>query len=73
MRVIFVSIPFASSTVTAPSLPTMSMASAMILPISGSLPAATVATYSMSCLPETGFADFSRSFCTASTARAMPR
>ena len=56
-----------SSTVITPSLPTFSMASARILPISGSLFAEIVATWVISSLPLTARLDF----FTASTAMAV--
>ncbi len=62
-----VSRPLPSSTVITPSLPTLSNASAMILPISGSLFAEIVATDWMSAFPPTGLLCFSMSATTVST------
>src|SRR3954471_11108432 len=56
-----------------PSLPTVSNASAMILPTSRSLLAEMVATFSMSALPLIGLDCFLRLPTTASTASRMPR
>jgi len=62
-----------SSTVMTPSLPTLSMASAMMRPISSSLLAAMLATFSRSFLLLTGM-DIFLSFSTmSSTAFSMPR
>src|SRR6478752_1585226 len=68
-----VSIPLASSTVTTPSLPTFSMASAMRLPTVASLLAAMVATCAISFLSFVDFDIFWSSWTTFSTARSMPR
>jgi len=65
--------PLASSTVIVPSLPTLSIASAMVLPISASQLAETVATCSISLLSETGL-EISLSLVTmASEALRIPR
>src|SRR5512133_3373216 len=58
-----VSRPLASSTVMTPSLPTLAMASAMILPISSSPLAEMVPTWAMA-LPSTGFLISSMAFTT---------
>src|SRR6185312_6276479 len=64
-----VSVVFASSTVMTPSSPTLSMASAIIVPMSGSLCAEMVATCSFSLRLATG-----RDSCLSSaTARRVPR
>src|SRR5690242_10224419 len=68
-----VSIERASSTVIVPSLPTLSMHSAMILPISTSPLAEIVATCSISLLSLTGLDSFFSSATTVSTAFSMPR
>src|SRR6266511_3682393 len=68
-----VSIDFASSTVIVPSLPTLSMASAMISPIVRSQLAETVATCAISVRSLTFFEIFDNSATTASTALLMPR
>ena len=68
-----VSIPLASSTVTTPSLPTFSIASAMRLPTVASLLAAIVATWAISFLSLVDFDIFWSSWTTCSTARSMPR
>src|SRR4029077_1476608 len=68
-----VSIPLASSTVTTPSLPTFSIASAMRLPTVASLLAAMVATCAISFLSLVDFDIFWSSRTTFSTARSMPR
>src|SRR5580765_3643139 len=68
-----VSIERASSTVIVPSLPTLSMHSAMILPISVSPLAEIVATCSISLLSLTGLDSFFSSATTVSTAFSMPR
>src|SRR5213078_1376666 len=69
-----VSRPFASSTVITPSLPTFSIASAISLPISGSLFAEIAPTCAMSfLLPDVGTEIFLSSSTTVSTARSMPR
>jgi hypothetical protein len=62
-----VSIVLASSTVTTPSLPTFSMASAMILPMGSSLLAEMVPTWA-TIWPLTGFDIFLSSAVTTSTA-----
>ncbi len=62
----------ASSTVMTPSLPTFSMASAMILPMVSSLLAEMVPTCAIM-LPLTGFDIFLSSAMMASTAFSMPR
>ena len=68
-----VSIVLASSTVMTPSLPTLSIASAMMLPITLSPFAATVATFSRSFFPLTGM-DAALSLATmSSTAFSIPR
>ena len=56
-----------------PSLPTFSMASAMILPMTGSLLAEMVATFWMSGLPFTGLLSLAIEPTAASTACRMPR
>ncbi len=62
-----------SSTVITPSLPTFSIASAMIRPISGSLFAEMVPTCAISAESRVGL-DMLRSWSTtASTARSSPR
>src|SRR2546426_803238 len=68
-----VSRPFASSTVITPSLPTFSIASAMILPISGSLFAEIVPTWAISFRPLLGAETRFNSSTTNSTALSMPR
>src|SRR4030095_9806777 len=68
-----VSIPLASSTVTTPSLPTLSMASAMRLPMAGALCAAIVATWAISFLSFVDFDIFWSSLTTCSTACSIPR
>jgi len=68
-----VSIPLASSTVIVPSLPTFSIASAMISPIVESLLAEMVATWEISLRSLTDLESFTRSFFTLSTALSMPR
>src|SRR6516162_2527741 len=68
-----VSIERASSTVIVPSLPTLSMHSAMILPISVSPFAEIVATCSISLLSFTSLLSFLSSPTTDSTALSMPR
>ena len=55
-----------------PSLPTLSIASAMILPISVSLFAEIVPTWAMS-LPSTGFDILSSASTAARTPASMPR
>ena len=67
-----VSIVLASSTVMTPSLPTFSIASAMILPIAASLLAEMVPTCAI-ILPVTGFDWLFSPSMTFSTARSMPR
>ena len=62
----------ASSTVITPSLPTLSIASAMILPIVSSLLAEMVPTWA-TMLPPTSFFIFLSSAVIASTAFSMPR
>ena len=62
-----------SSTVMTPSLPTRSIASAIILPISRSLWLATLPTCSMAVRPLTGIFDLSSSATMRSTALSMPR
>ncbi len=62
----------ASSTVITPSLPTFSMASAMMPPIVSSLLAEMVPTWAI-ILPLTGLLSFLSSSVTAATARSMPR
>src|SRR5437762_1883946 len=68
-----VSMGRASSTVIVPSLPTFSMHSAMILPISVSPFAEMVATCSISLLSLTGLDSFTSSATTVSTAFSIPR
>ena len=63
----------ASSTVMVPSLPTLSIASAMMSPISSSQLADTVATCLISSLDFTFLAALSRATTAASTAFWMPR
>ena len=67
-----VSSVLASSTVITPSLPTLSIASAMILPMVSSLFAEIVPTWAIM-WPLTGFDRVLRSPMIASTARSMPR
>src|SRR5256712_828075 len=67
-----VSMPLLSSTVITPSLPTLSMASAMRLPIVGSL-AEMLATDWMASLVSTGLATLWISSTATATARSMPR
>ena len=62
----------ASSTVMTPSLPTFSMASAMMLPMVSSLLAEMVPTWAI-ILPLTGLLSFFSSSVTAATAFSMPR
>jgi hypothetical protein len=64
---------FASSTVITPSLPTFSIASAMILPIVGSLFALIVPTCAISFGSLVCFAISARRFTIASTPASMPR
>src|SRR5713101_5025476 len=66
-----VSMLLASSTVITPSLPTLSIASAMIRPIATSLFAEIVPTWA-TMLPLTGFAIFFNSAVSASTAFSIP-
>ena len=68
-----VSMVFASSTVMVPSLPTLSMALAMILPISESPLAEMVATCATCSLSLTSFLMVSSLATMASTALSMPR
>src|SRR5437867_3697809 len=70
---LLVSMVLPSSTVMTPSLPTRSMASAMMRPISLSLLAATVATFSMSFFDLTGMLCFLSFSMMSSTALSMPR
>ncbi len=63
----------ASSTVMVPSLPTLSMASAMMLPIVSSQLAETVATWRISSRSETFLEMRASSATAASTALSMPR
>jgi hypothetical protein len=63
----------ASSTVITPSLPTLSMALASILPISGSPLAEIVPTWAISSFEEIFFECALRSSTAFSTARSMPR
>ena len=63
---------FDSSTVTTPSLPTLSMASAITSPMAGS-PAEMVATCAISDLSSTSFACFLIDSTAAFTACSMPR
>ena len=67
-----VSIDLASSTVMTPSLPTFSIASAMILPMVSSLLAEIVPTWAIAA-PLTGLACFFSSATITSTAFSMPR
>ena len=62
-----------SSTVITPSLPTLSMASAMVRPISGSPLAEMVPICAISTLEATFLAFFLSSATMAFTARSMPR
>ena len=66
-----VSIDFDSSTVITPSLPTFSIASAMIVPIVASLLAEIVPTWAI-ILPLTGLLSFLSSSVTTATAFSMP-
>src|SRR5215204_6340778 len=68
-----VSRPFASSIVMTPSLPTLSIAVAIISPISRSSLAEMVPTCAISALVETFLETFLISLTTASTAMSMPR
>ncbi len=63
---------FDSSTVMTPSLPTFSMASAMMVPIVSSLLAEMVPTWAI-ILPFTGLLSFFSSSVTTATAFSMPR
>src|SRR5713226_1428447 len=65
--------PFASSTVITPSLPTFSIASAMMSPMVGSLLAEMVPTWAISRRSLEGLERFLSSSTTAATARSMPR
>ncbi|OPZ45529.1 MAG: hypothetical protein BWY92_01974 [Firmicutes bacterium ADurb.BinA052] len=67
-----VSIPLDSSTVMTPSLPTLSMASAIQAPMDSSFPAID-ATWAMSSLPTTGIATLCSSSTTKATALSIPR
>src|SRR5215469_3917289 len=69
----WVSRPFASSTVITPSLPTFSMASAIMSPMVLSPLADTAPTWAISSLPLVDFDCFLSSSTTAATARSMPR
>src|SRR5262245_14827429 len=69
----WVSRPLASSTVMTPSLPTFSMASAIISPMVRSPLADTVPTWAISSLPLVDFDCFLSSSTTAVTDRSMPR
>src|SRR5215813_13120145 len=69
----WVSRPFASSTVITPSLPTFSMASAIMSPMVLSPFADTVPTWAISSLPLVDFDCFLSSSTTTPTARSMPR
>ncbi len=64
---------FASSTVIVPSLPTLSIASEMISPISASQFADTVATWRTSSLAETFLLSRNNLATPASTALSIPR
>jgi len=68
-----ISIFLDSSTVITPSFPTFSIASASILPISGSLFAEIVAIFVISSAPFTGFAFFLISSTAIFTALSIPR
>src|SRR5262252_1971083 len=65
--------PLPSSTVMTPSLPTLSIASAMILPISASAFAEMAPTCAISLLVVVGFESFFSSSTAAVTALSMPR
>src|SRR5215469_9776351 len=69
----WVSRPFASSTVITPSLPTFSMASAIMSPMVLSPLADTAPTWAISSLPLVDFDCFLSSSTTAATARSIPR
>src|SRR3989304_3362270 len=64
--------PFPSSTVMTPSLPTFSITSAMMSPISWSWPE-IVATWEICSLPATGLGGAPSAATTASTPASMPR
>src|SRR3954451_18003478 len=64
---------FDSSTVTTPSLPTLSMASASTSPMAGSLLAEMVATWAISLRSSTSLAAFEMESTAALTALSMPR
>src|SRR3954462_9682153 len=68
-----VSKPVASSIVMTPSLPTLSIACAIISPVSRSSLAEIVPTWAISSLVETVFDTFLMSLTTEATARSMPR
>ena len=68
-----VSRPLASSTVMTPSLPTLFMASAMMLPMVASELAEMVPTWAISFWSRVGLARASSSATTDSTALSMPR
>ena len=63
----------ASSTVIVPSLPTLSMASAMILPMESSPLAEMVATWAISALSFTVLLCLRRASVMRTTAASMPR
>ena len=65
--------PEPSSTVITPSLPTFSMASAMILPMSSSALAEMVPTWAMALLSSQGLEIFSSAATAECTAASMPR
>src|SRR5688572_3069765 len=67
------SIVLDSSTVITPSLPTFSMASAIILPIASSPLAEMVPTWAISLCPLVGFDSFDSCSVTRATAASMPR
>src|SRR6516164_10821178 len=69
----WVSRPFASSTVITPSLPTFSIASAIMSPMVLSPFADTAPTWAISSLPLVDFDCFLSSSTTVATARSMPR
>ena len=62
-----------SSTVMTPSLPTFSKASAMMVPMAGSLLALMAATWFISSFLDSFLVKLSSSATTASTALSMPR
>ena len=64
---------FASSTVIVPSLPTLSIASEMMLPISSSLLAESVATWAISSALFTFLESLAMASTTAAEALSMPR